>query len=725
MPGGGGIHFPLGEVAPSPGAGLALPVTSKSTLDPARLRRPLSDLAGVGKVTARRLNDLGLHTVGDLLLHVPFRHEPPARMVPVGALRADEDSTVRARVVSSGVRSTRRRGLNVLEALLDDGTGQVVALWYNQGYLQNALARRPEVLVRGTLTRRGGLSRLVVRSHEIIGEADEEGVHTLGLVPVYPSTGDLSVRTLRTVLRAAQGEAVHFLDPVPAWLLAAKRLPGKPEALLAFHFPRTLREASRARTRLAFEELLLLQIAVLSRRRGEDEGRHAARLGTPGVITGPFLASLPFRPTTAQRRVMGEIDADLDRDVPMRRLLQGDVGSGKTLVATYCLLRAVEAGYQAALMAPTEVLAEQHATRLAAELAPLGVEVGLLRGSLSAAARRPLMDALADGRLRLVVGTQALIQEGVRFKRLASVVVDEQHRFGVRQRDVLAAATDGVWPHVLYMTATPIPRTLSLTLYGDLDLSVIDELPPGRTPVRTRLVFPEQRERAWAFVRDHLDQGRQAYVVCPLVEESEAVEEASAKALYEELTHGELHGYPVRLLHGQLSSAVKSEVMSAFACGEAAALVATTVIEVGVDVANATVMVIMGSRRFGLSQLHQLRGRVGRGDAASHCLLIVDREEGDALERLSLFARTSDGFALAEADLRLRGEGQLFGERQSGLGDLRVARLLQDGALLEEARGTALALLEEDPLLQEPAHRLLAEAAEERFGGRSHWLDRA
>jgi ATP-dependent DNA helicase RecG len=525
LPGGGGIHFPLGTAAPTPGAEPRLPLTSKRALDPVRLERPVSDLPGVGRVTARRLAGLGLRNVGELLLHVPFRHEPPARLLSIASLRIGEDSTVRARVVSCGVRTTHRRGLKILEALLDDGGTQTVAVWYNQDYLENALRDKPEILVRGSLTRAVGGSRFVVRSHEILGPSEEGGLHTLGLVPVYPSTGDLSVRTLRNVLRAASPEAMHFVDPVPAAVLASRRFAGKAEALLAFHFPRDITEATRARARLAFEELLLLQMAVWDRRRRGELNKHAPVLSDGRALVSRFLTALPFAPTQAQCRVMAEIDADLERDIPMRRLLQGDVGSGKTLVATYCLLRAVDTQGQAALMAPTEVLAEQHASRLRAQLAPLGLEVGLLTGSVSQRTRRSLLGALADGSLPIVVGTHALIQDGVCFRRLAVAVVDEQHRFGVHQRDVLSSLSAELSPHVLHMTATPIPRTLSLTLYGDLDVSVIDEMPPGRTPVRTNLVFPEHRERAWEFVRGHMDRGHQVYVVCPLVEESTAVEE--------------------------------------------------------------------------------------------------------------------------------------------------------------------------------------------------------
>ncbi len=422
---------------------------------------------------------------------------------------------------------------------------------------------------------------------------------------------------------------------------------------------------------------------------------------------------------------MAEIEADLRRDLPMLRLLQGDVGSGKTLVAVYCLLRAVEDGGQAALMAPTEVLAEQHFLRLQDMLSPLGVSPVLLRGSQTQAERRRVLQALGSGEARLVVGTHALIQDKVNLPDLRVAVIDEQHRFGVRQREALATGKKGLRPHLLHMTATPIPRTLSLTLYGDLDVSVLDEMPPGRLPVATSLVTPGRRSAAWAAVRRRLDRGEQAYVVCPLIEESEALGEAAATAMFEELGAGELRGYSLGLLHGSLPPATKQEVMKEFAGSRLQVLVTTTVIEVGVDVAGATCMVILGARRFGLSQLHQLRGRVGRGRLPSICLLFTDDEPSEAQDRLVVFARTGDGFELAEADMRFRGEGQLFGERQSGLGDLRVARLLQDQRLLLEAREEAQRIVACDATLRRPEHYFLKQAMMEQFGAVAHWLDKA
>ncbi len=721
---GGGLHYPLGSISPlRPGdlpGDLGAARTSKHDLDPSRLERPVSVLQGVGRATERKLRGLGIETVRDLLLHLPFRHEPPSRIAKICDMCLGEEVTLRAQVVSCAVSETARRRVKVLEALVSDDSGSILATWYNQAYLEPAFRERPEVLLKGVLTRRRGTSTFLVKRHEILGAAGESH-HILGLVPVYPSTADLSVRTIRNVLHQAAPYARHLLDPLPAALLARRRYPGKAEAVLSCHFPESLSEANRARERLAFEELLLLQVAVLSRRMKEDLERKTRPLAASSGLAEKFVEGLPYVPTAAQRRAISQIEKDLRRSVPMRRLLHGDVGSGKTMVATYCLLRAVEQGGQAALMAPTEVLADQHYLGLSEQLDALGVRVRLLKGSQPGGERRAALEALAAGEADVVVGTHALIQDGVRFRDLRAVVVDEQHRFGVRQREAILAADDGgLWPHTLHMSATPIPRTLSLTLYGDLDVSVLDEMPPGRKPVRTRLVFAGSEGQMWEFVRSRLAKGGQAYVVCPLIEESEALQTASARQTYEDLQAGELAGFRLRLLHGQLPPAEKMAAMASYAAGAVDVLVSTSVIEVGVDVTNATVMVILGARRFGLSQLHQLRGRVGRGTEDSFCFLLAEGEDEAVLERLALFARTSDGFALAEADLLARGEGQLFGERQSGLGDLEVASLLRDRRLLEEARDVAAAFLEGRGGVPAP----VAEAAQARFGNKLTWIDR-
>jgi ATP-dependent DNA helicase RecG len=722
---GGRFFYPLGSLS-SHDREQPLAPTGKRSLDPGRLQLPVSTLRGVGSTIDRRLKGLRIRTVGELLLHLPFRHEPPSRIACVAEIRGGEEVTLKVNVLSCIVRETARRRVKVLEALVADETGSVLATWYNQAYLEAAFRDRPEVLLKGTLVRQRGGSTFFVKRHEILASGGESR-HILGLVPVYPSTADLSVRTIRTILHEAAPEARHLVDALPAEMLARRRYQRRAEAVLSSHFPETLAEAGRARDRLAFEELLMLQIAVLEKRALQTRSRRARALAPPAQLAHAFVAGLPYAPTGAQRRVIEEIERDLVLPAPMRRLLHGDVGSGKTMVAAYFLLRAVEQGAQAALMAPTEVLADQHYEGLSQHLSALGVRTALLKGSQTAAERRAVRQGIESGEVDVAIGTHALIQEGVRFKDLLVAVVDEQHRFGVQQRDAIIAPAepDGFWPHTLHMSATPIPRTLSLTLYGDLDISTLDEMPPGRRPVRSQLVAVDQQPRMWEFVRSELKQERQAYVVCPLIEESEALETASARKTFEDLSAGELAGFRLRLLHGQLPPAEKAAAMAAFTAGEADVLVSTSVIEVGVDVPNATVMVIMGPRRFGLSQLHQLRGRVGRGQHESRCFLLAEGDDEAALERLAMFARTSDGFELAEADLAARGEGQLFGERQSGLGDLEVASLLRDRKLLEDAREEAARLLGDEAAFDRPQMRWLLEAARQRFSQKIAWMDRA
>jgi len=724
--GGGGIHFPLGSAQTSRPEELRLPPTSKRAIDPAVLAEPVTILKGVGPATAAKLKELGIVSLGDLLCHLPFRYETAGDIISISSMPEGEKVVIRGRVTSHSLRRSRNRRLTILEALIRDNSGAVRAVWYNQGYLQEIFESRPEILARGTLRRRGSDVAFQVEGHEILNEGETAGLHTVGIIPVYPSTGDFSVRRLRSALAQAVRSAVHMTDPLPSRLVAANRMSSRASAVVGYHFPLDLEQARAARKRLAYEELVLLQLALLMRR--QDLGlRPGWPLSEQGSLSSAFVRSLPYQPTSAQVRVISEIETDIVRSSPMSRLLQGDVGSGKTMVATYCLLRAVETEGQAALLVPTEVLADQHAERLRAQLEPLGVEVGLLKGSHSAKQKKMVMESLAGGELEVVVGTHSLLQEGMQFADLRMVVVDEQHRFGVQQRRVLTEPENQGWaPHVLHMTATPIPRTLSLTAYGDLDVSTIDELPAGRMPVETRLLPETERRAMWAEVRRALDAGQRAYVVCPAIEDGGGLSAASVRETYAELQKGELRKYRLEMLHGRMSAREKTGAMESFTDGEADVLVSTTVIEVGVDVQEATVMVIEGAWRFGLSQLHQLRGRVGRGEIASKCLLPIPLGlEAEARDRLSAFVRTPDGFHLAEEDLRRRGEGQLFGERQSGLGDLRVARLLRDRGLLELARREARILLDADQGLERPENQVLGEMVEDRFGASVRWLDRA
>jgi ATP-dependent DNA helicase RecG len=652
------------------------------------LQRPVDVLSGVGPTVKKRLERLGLETLGDLLAHRPFRYEEPVPEVRMADLQAEMDVAISGEVLST---STRRRGrLQMLTARISDGTATVSATWFNQPWLENQLQPGTAVRLRGRQGRYG----FDVRSFDI-----GEGEATADFAPVYPASEEITAKKLRELVGAALPAALS--DPLPADLKQREALPERVDALWALHRPRSLAEAEAGRRRLAFDELLLLQI-WLARRRRERESEVAPALGPPGELVARYRDVLPFRLTEHQERAIADLDRDLERSVPMQRLLQGEVGSGKTVVALYALLRAVEAGKQGVLMAPTETLAEQHFLTLEESCSLLGVTCALLTSSTGKRERDLAPNA------DIVVGTHALIQEGVVFRELAVAVVDEQHRFGVEQRKALTA---GRSPHVLHMTATPIPRTLALTVYGDLAVSEITRPPADRKAIKTAWVGEDRSAAAYSRLRKHLDAGRQAYVVCPLIEESETTQARAAEAEAERLQKAELRGYRVGLLHGRLRPAERRELMARFKAGELDVLVATTVIEVGVDVPNATIMIIQEADRFGLAQLHQLRGRVGRGAEQSYCLLISRAREDltePAIERLEALVRTNDGFELAEVDLDIRGSGQLLGTRQSGLTDLRFAHLRKDRALLERARAVADELVDAAGPLSDEVERAFA-----------------
>ena len=676
----------------------------RSTPRPSRLLKPL-ELPDKARAAAAAL---GLETLGDVLEHLPHAHRDRRETRTLADLRIGEDATVAAVVRDVSVRRTGNGRRQRVQARVADATGTVSAVWWNQPWIARQLLAGTTVLLHGRLKRRG---ELWVTEHELAGAG--AGVHTLGLVPVYPATYGITPERLREAAWSAAGLAHQTVEPLPARLRAAEGLPDRAAALLGAHFPRDEDEGRAGRLRLAFEELLLLELALAARRRGrEATGRADALPGTGGLVD-PWLATLPFAPTRDQRAAFADVDADLASERPMQRLLMGEVGSGKTVVALHAMLRAVEHGRQAALMAPTETLAEQHLITLDRLLGGL-VPIALLTGSTPAGRRREIRGLLASGELGLVVGTHALIEGDVAFRALAVAVVDEQHRFGVRQRAALdAKGRPGTLPHVLHMTATPIPRTLELTAYGDLDATVLRELPAGRRPVETFVVAgAAARARAYERVREEVARGRQAFVVCPLVDESEALQARAASVEAERLARTEFRELRVALIHGQLASRDKAAAMAAFAAGDADVLVATSVVEVGIDVPNASVMLVEDAARYGISQLHQLRGRVGRGGHPSLCVLFGD----PAQPRLHALATERDGFRLAEVDLELRGAGDVLGTRQSGLPEFRVARLPEDLALLVRARRTAEAVLAGDPRLEAPEHELLRDAAQARFG---------
>ena len=653
----------------------------------AALALGVETLPGVGPAIAKRLRALGIATVDDVLLHAPRRYERAADEVGISQLWGDDEVAIAG--VVRDVRSRRLGGRRtIVTARVEDASGSISASWFNQPWLVDKLTPGTHVRLRGKLGRHG----FDVKSYDV-GEARS----TADFAPVYPASEQVPSWRLRELARAAIDAHVGAVrDPLPAEL----ELPLRRDALAAIHFPADEAEAESARRRLALDELLTLQLAVS---RSRDDEAVAAALPPPGELIARYRAALPFTLTEHQEQAIEQIDADLGRSTPMQRLLQGDVGSGKTVVALYALLRAVENGRQGALMAPTETLAEQHFLTIETLCGEVGVRCVLLTGSAGSKRAR---DAIAAGDVQIAVGTHALIQREVEFADLAVAVVDEQHRFGVEQRKALA---EGRAPHVLHMTATPIPRTLALTIYGDLAVSEIAKPPADRKPIVTAWVGAERSSEAYERLRRHLDDGRQAYVVCPLIELSETRLARAAEAEAERLRRAELRGYRVGLLHGKLKPGDRREVMRQFKGGELDVLVATTVIEVGVDVPNATIMIVQEADRFGLAQLHQLRGRVGRGSEQSYCLLVsrpkVELTDG-AQSRLQALVDSTDGFALAEADLELRGEGQLLGTRQSGWSDLRFTRLRADRDLLERARDLAQELRDVDGPWQDEADRI-------------------
>jgi ATP-dependent DNA helicase RecG len=654
------------------------------------------------------LDALGIETLADLLEHFPHSHRDRS-LHEVATLAIGQDATVAVTVRTVSVKPMRNRRQKRVEARVFDHTGPLVAVWFNQPWIARQLSEGSHVLLHGKLRQR---NQFWVTEHELLGNGSAP-VHTVGLVPVHPATQGITPSKLRELVNRVRPLMLAAAEPLPARMRVEEGFAERPAVLDAVHFPETEEHERDARRRLAFEELFLLQLAVAGRRRARREGRQARPLAARGVVVDRWVWSLPFELTRDQVKAIEEIDADLARERPMQRLLMGEVGAGKTAVALAAMLRAVENGAQAALMAPTETLAEQHHRTLDSLLGgPLPVE--LLTGSTSAARRRELLSRLATGELQLVVGTHALIEDPVEFRDLAVVVVDEQHRFGVRQRAALdAKAPDGLVPHALHMTATPIPRTLSLTAYGDLDATVLRELPRGRQPVETYVVDGARaRARAYERIREEIAAGRQCFVVCPLVEESEALQAKAATAEFERLRTTEFADLRVELIHGQMPSKQKAAAMERFADGDADVLVATSVIEVGIDVPNATVMLIEAAERYGLSQLHQLRGRVGRGEHSSLCILFGD----PALPRLEAIANERDGFRLAEIDLELRGAGDVLGTRQHGLPEFKVARLPDDVELLVRARDRADQILIDDPRLEQPEHALLREAVVARFG---------
>ena len=656
-------------------------------------------LQGVGPARADALRRLGIFTVRDLIHHIPHRYEDASTIARISHLRVGDAATIVGRVISKGIIPTRK-GLRVFQAVVKDPSGMIECGWPGQPFLDRSIKVGDVLLMAGAVRFFHG--RQFAPRETINMGADEKDEAAGRVLAVYPATEGFSFKQIRALVdRHLDAYLPLVTEYLPADLLAAAHLPPIGEALRMVHRPATLDEAHRGRSRLAFEELLFVHMLHTRARALSRTARQGIRYENRRDLTSKLKASLPFELTAAQVRATREIVRDMTSGERMHRLLQGDVGSGKTVVALFAALLAMENGYQAAVMAPTELLAEQHANTFARLLAPLGISPVLVTGSLSSRARKAVATALASTEPVLVVGTHALVQESTQFGRLGLAVVDEQHRFGVEQR--LALSRKGERPDVLLMSATPIPRSLALTVYGDLDVSVLDELPPGRQPVTTVRRPEKAREKVMAFVDAQVAKGRQAYIVYPLIEESDKIALKAATKAYEELKAGPFVGRRVELLHGRMDGGTKDEVMRRFRDGAIDVLVSTTVIEVGIDVPNATVMLVEHPERFGLSQLHQLRGRVGRGADESFCILLGDVSP-ESEERLSVVVDTNDGFKVAEADLRMRGMGDLFGQRQHGEAMFKVADPFRDLELNELAREAALRMLEADPLLASKAN---------------------
>ncbi len=678
------------------------------------LASPVEELHGVSDNYARRLERLGVSTIQDLLYLFPHRYDDFSSLKTIDKLEYGEEVTIIGAVRETRER-TGKKGQSIVTSTVSDGTGMIQVTWFNQPYLAKRLKPGRQIVISGKVDQYLGRASFASPTWEPL---DEELVHTGRLVPVHPLTSGISARWLRRLMkRTTDYWSLRLPDHLPMAMREERHLLDLETAIRQIHFPDNWATLKRARRRLAFDEFLMIQLGVL-RQRQEWQQRSGEPVQIDTSLLRTFVDSLPYALTAAQERVLSEILQDLEKPQPMSRLLQGDVGSGKTVVAAAAMLVTAASGMQAVLMAPTEILAEQHYASLEKlwgelwlpSMKKVSSQLRLLTGSLSQTDKAKTYEEIATGKARIIIGTHALIQGGVRYHNLGLVVIDEQHRFGVTQRAALRQK--GHNPHVLVMTATPIPRTLALTIYGDLDISTIDELPPGRKEIITKWMKPMERERAYTFLRARVMESHQAFIICPLIEESEKVE---AKAAVEEHRRLQEEVFPdlrLGLLHGRMSAEEKEAVMREFYGGELDILVCTPVVEVGIDVPNATVMLIEGADRFGLAQLHQFRGRVGRGEEQSHCLLLAESPSDTGTQRLEIIESTQDGFKLADEDLAMRGPGEFFGTRQSGLPDLKVARL-SDVRVLEEARTAAQQIWKEDPDLDLPKHRLLATRVEE------------
>ncbi len=727
------VPLPSKKQTPSPIKKKAPPKASPPASSQTTLDASITVVKGISTTLASRFGKLGVKTVRDLLYFFPHRHLDYSKLKSISQLTEGEEQTIIANVWQAN--ETRPGGRRSAEAIVGDETGNIRVVWFNQPYLVKSLPTNARVIISGKVSLYKG--RHVFMSPEWELMEGQDLVHTARLVPLYPLTSGLHPRQVRRLMKGFIDRwAGQLTDFLPEELKKRLNLLDLPLAINQAHYPESEETKDKARTRLAFDELFLLQLGVMNKKRNWQQGKPGTPFDIKESLLTQFISSLPFTLTSAQTKVLQEIKADLTKAIPMCRLLQGEVGSGKTVVATAALLIAVANGLQGAFMAPTEILAEQHYATICQLLTKLGKEEGegycrsykgildnpinvaLLIGDIKQTGKKKIQQQIQAGDIDIIIGTHALVQKGLEFAKLGLAVVDEQHRFGVEQRSALREK--GFNPHMLVMTATPIPRTLALTLYGDLDLSVINELPPGRQTVKTKWLKPEQRESAYAFVRKQVGEGRQAFILCPLIEESEAIAAQAAVVEYERLSREVFADLRVGLLHGRLASAEKDAVMEEFRAGRLDILVSTPVIEVGIDIPNATVMLIESADRFGLSQLHQFRGRVGRGKDQSYCMLLAENPSEVARQRLDIIENNHDGFKLAEEDLKMRGPGEFFGTRQSGIPDLRMAKM-SDVALLELARNEAIAMFKTDPGMGKSEHKLLAQEMARVWSSAAEW----
>ena len=718
------------------------------------LKTPARYIKGVGPKRGELLSRIGIETIGDILYYLPKRYEDRSNIIPIKDLKAGENQTIQGEIIVSGLRRAKS-GMPIFQIAITDSTGIIHAIWFNQPYLKDLLKKGDKVILYGRVDRYDKL-QIVQPEYEIIAEEeiassrlnaqpnrggtrnDEVSSLNVGrIVPIYAMTAQLTQKYLRSLIFKTIAEYSKLLtERLPTYMIAREKLVDIRFAMRNIHFPVKFEMLEKAYKRIVFEEFLILQLALAIRKM--DAGHFHAGSGkamAPGKLLEEFKRALPFELTEGQKNAIAEIERDMSGTKPMNRLLEGDVGSGKTIVAAHALTLAAQNGFQAVLMAPTEVLARQHFIVLSELLMPLGINIVLLLGGIDPKARQALYSEIKEGVINVVVGTHAIIQEGVEFKKLGVAIIDEQHKFGVEQRALLRnkglkginkgseGIDKGENPHVLVMTATPIPRTLALTVYGDLDISIIKELPKGRKPIVTYWVEEGKRDEMYEFAREELKKGRQVYVVCPLIDRRSSFVirdsyKATAVETFERLRDEVFTEYEVGLLHGRMNSKDKEKIMRDFKKGKIKVLVSTIVIEVGIDVPNASVMLIENAERFGLAQLHQLRGRIGRGDHESYCILLSEPGTEAAVERLKAIEGTLDGFEIAEVDMDIRGPGELFGTRQHGLPEIRFGNIAKDIGIMEAARKEAFALVARDPGLREEHHQPLKRALGERFRGK-------